>query len=121
MQQAGGDERVAGLALLGQMCGLQGVLELRHGLAAVLLGASPYDVAIDADAVNLLTEWNEFKQLDLVRIRESMARPILVDGRNMYDPERLRNLGFIYISVGRGEVASRLRETVPLEGRRVLT
>lgn len=79
-------------------------------IPSIQLGTTPYDVAIDADALTLLTEWNEFKQLDLVRIRDSMARPILVDGRNMYDPERLRSLGFTYICVGRGDVTGRVRE-----------
>ncbi|HVC32875.1 MAG TPA: UDP-glucose/GDP-mannose dehydrogenase family protein [Chloroflexota bacterium] len=64
-------------------------------------GTTPYDVALDADALVILTEWNEFKQLDLPRIRESMAHPIIVDGRNLYEPERLATLGFTYISIGR--------------------
>jgi UDPglucose 6-dehydrogenase len=88
---------------------------MRHAprlMPAVRLGATPYDVALDADALTILTEWNEFKQLDLARIRESMARPIIVDGRNIYEPARLRTLGFTYISVGRAEPTSRAREAV---------
>ncbi len=93
-------------------------VSMRHAarlMPSVQLGSTPYDVAVDADALTLLTEWNEFKQLDLVRIRESMARPILVDGRNMYDPVRLRSLGFTYISVGRSESTPRIREPVTSE------
>ncbi len=70
-------------------------------LPKVKFGKTPYDVAHDADALTILTEWNEFKQLDLARVREIMARPIIVDGRNVYDPERMRTLGFTYISIGR--------------------
>ncbi len=62
----------------------------------------PYQVAEGADAVILVTEWNEFKQLDMKRIRDSMRTPILFDGRNIYDPEKMRELGFIYRGVGRG-------------------
>ena len=54
-----------------------------------------------ADAVVLLTEWNEFKQLDLARLRQLMRRPVLVDGRNLYDPREMAALGFIYRGVGR--------------------
>ncbi|GAB4400277.1 MAG: UDP-glucose/GDP-mannose dehydrogenase family protein [Anaerolineales bacterium] len=62
----------------------------------------PYEVAKDADALILVTEWNEFKQLDMQRIKDLMRQPILMDGRNIYDPPRMRELGFIYRGVGRG-------------------
>ncbi|HEX6509854.1 MAG TPA: UDP-glucose/GDP-mannose dehydrogenase family protein [Chloroflexota bacterium] len=54
-----------------------------------------------ADAVVLITEWNEFKNLDLERVRASMRRPLLLDGRNLYEPEALRALGFEYVGVAR--------------------
>jgi UDPglucose 6-dehydrogenase len=63
---------------------------------------SPYSAAQDADAVFLVTEWNEFKQLDMARIHDLMRRPILLDGRNVYDPQRMREMGFIYRGMGRG-------------------
>jgi UDPglucose 6-dehydrogenase len=63
---------------------------------------SPYSAAQDADAVFLITEWNEFKQLDMARIHNLMRRPILLDGRNVYDPQRMREMGFIYRGMGRG-------------------
>lgn len=66
------------------------------------LAEDPYDLAQDMDALLVCTEWNEFKQLDLSRIRQSMAQPILVDGRNIYEPQVMHNLGFIYRAVGRG-------------------
>jgi UDPglucose 6-dehydrogenase len=60
-----------------------------------------YSVARDADILIVMTEWNEFRQLDLVRIKELMENPILLDGRNVYDPHKLREMGFTYIGVGR--------------------
>ncbi|MGH2457552.1 MAG: UDP-glucose dehydrogenase family protein [Chloroflexota bacterium] len=74
--------------------------------------ATPYDVAQGAHALAILTEWNEFKQLDLERIREIMAQPIIVDGRNLYEPERMTTLGFTYISVGRPPVGAVAVESV---------
>jgi UDPglucose 6-dehydrogenase len=63
---------------------------------------SPYSAAQDADAVFLVTEWNEFKQLDMARVRDLMRQPILLDGRNLYDPQQMREMGFIYRGMGRG-------------------
>jgi UDPglucose 6-dehydrogenase len=71
----------------------------------VEFGASAYDVARDADALLLVTEWNEFKNLDLEAIRDSMRRPVLVDGRNLYDLRELQELGFVAVSVARGTAA----------------
>jgi UDPglucose 6-dehydrogenase len=62
---------------------------------------SPYEVAEDADAVVLVTEWNEFKLLDLDRLRASMRGDIFFDGRNLYDPARMVKHGFRYHCVGR--------------------
>ncbi|HDN79012.1 MAG TPA: UDP-glucose/GDP-mannose dehydrogenase family protein [Chloroflexi bacterium] len=62
----------------------------------------PYQVAEGADALVLVTEWNEFKQLDMERIRDSMRQPVIFDGRNIYDPEWMQKLGFTYRGVGRG-------------------
>jgi UDPglucose 6-dehydrogenase len=63
--------------------------------------ASPYEAAEKADALALVTEWNEFKFLNLERLRSLMRRPMIFDGRNLYEPERMRRLGFEYYSVGR--------------------
>ncbi len=70
-------------------------------LHRVELCESPYQVAKGADALVLATEWNEFKQLDFAQIRQLMRQPIIVDGRNLWDPARLRELGFTYIGMGR--------------------
>ncbi len=68
----------------------------------ITLCKNSYEVAEGADALVLVTEWNEFKQLDFKRIRELMRLPILVDGRNAWNPDILRQAGFQYIGVGRG-------------------
>jgi UDPglucose 6-dehydrogenase len=66
---------------------------------------SAYDAAEGADAVALVTEWNEFKLLNLERLRSVMRHPVIFDGRNLWEPERMRRLGFAYHSVGRRPVA----------------
>jgi len=61
-----------------------------------------YEVARDSDALVVVTEWNEFRHLDMVRIKALMRQPVLIDGRNIYDPQQVGQLGFIYRGVGRG-------------------
>jgi UDPglucose 6-dehydrogenase len=72
--------------------------------AAVEYCQSSYEAAEGADAVVLVTEWNEFKLLNLERLRQVMRRPLVFDGRNIYEPERMRRLGFEYHSIGRKPV-----------------
>jgi UDPglucose 6-dehydrogenase len=60
-----------------------------------------YETASGADAVILLTEWNEFKRLDLAKIHGSMVSPVFIDGRNVYDPADMAALGFAYYAMGR--------------------
>ncbi len=60
-----------------------------------------YEAAIEVDALMIVTEWNEFKQLNMERVKESMTTPILFDGRNIYDPLRMRRMGFEYHCIGR--------------------
>ncbi len=64
-------------------------------------GADPYEVARDADALLIITEWEEFRRMDWNRVRELMARPLIVDGRNMLQPAAIQALGFEYDSFGR--------------------
>lgn len=73
----------------------------RNALVNVDLCETPYQVAENADALLLATHWNEFKQLDFIRLRKMMRQPIVMDGRNLWDAEPLRKLGFKYIGVGR--------------------
>jgi UDPglucose 6-dehydrogenase len=72
--------------------------------SSVTYSASPYEAAQDADAVVLVTEWNEFKYLNLERLRGVLRRRIIFDGRNIWEPERMRRLGFEYYSIGRKPV-----------------
>lgn len=60
------------------------------------------EVARDADALVIATEWNEFRRLDLARIRQVMRQPILVDCKNIYDPPEMAQLGYHHIGIGRG-------------------
>lgn len=60
-----------------------------------------YETMQDADALVLLTEWNAFRALDLARVKSLMASPIMLDFRNVYQPEEVRNAGFQYSSIGR--------------------
>ena len=68
----------------------------------VTLCQDAYRVAEGADALVVVTDWNEFRHLDPSRLRAAMRQPIIVDGRNMYDPEEMRTLGFDYRGMGRG-------------------
>ncbi|HET8577259.1 MAG TPA: UDP-glucose/GDP-mannose dehydrogenase family protein [Methylomirabilota bacterium] len=70
----------------------------------VTFGESAYEAAQGADAIALVTEWNEFRFLNLERLRGLMRRPLIFDGRNLYEPERMRRLGFEYYSIGRKPV-----------------
>ena len=79
---------------------------------------NPYQAAEDSDALLVMTPWNEFKHLDMRRVRQTMRRPILIDGRNLYSPEELRAIGFEYRGVGRGfngEGTPKDGDAMPLE------
>ena len=60
-----------------------------------------YDCAKGVDALVLVTEWPEYKEMDLPRVARAMNNPVLLDGRNVFDPAAVRTLGFVYRSVGR--------------------
>jgi UDPglucose 6-dehydrogenase len=70
-------------------------------LPGATLCPSAYDAARGADCALILTEWEEFRSLDLDRLRSVMARPSIIDGRNLLDPKEVRARGFVYRSVGR--------------------
>ena len=65
---------------------------------------SPTRRPTGADAAVLVTEWNEFKFLNLERLRGLLRGPLIFDARNLYEPERMRRLGFEYYSIGRKPV-----------------
>ena len=73
-------------------------------LAGVKFCPSPYEACQDADAVVLMTEWNEYRALDLLRIKNALKSPVFVDLRNVYRPAAMQQLGFCYHSVGRAPV-----------------
>jgi UDPglucose 6-dehydrogenase len=89
----------------------------RRGLpSSVTYCDSAHVAAEGADAVVLLTEWNEFKLLNLERLRGVMRRPVIFDGRNLWEPERMRRLGFEYHSIGRPPVIPSERPSSPSPG-----
>ena len=63
-----------------------------------------YDALTGADALVVVTDWNEYRHPDFARIREALNRPVVIDGRNLYDAAKMRALGFTYDSIGRGGV-----------------
>ena len=80
------------------------MVNAEHYLHDVTLCQDAYQVAQGADALVIVTEWNEFKHLSLSKLKAAMRQPIIVDGRNVYDPEEMRELGFVYRGMGRGYV-----------------
>lgn len=71
-------------------------------LPEIKLAEDPYDLAEGCDAVVIVTDWNEFKHLDMVRLKTLMRQPVIVDGRNIYEPQPMKALGFTYRGMGRG-------------------
>lgn len=61
-----------------------------------------YEAARGAEALVFLTEWNEFRNLDLKKLKDALAKPVILDLRNIYEPERVTDIGFKYMGVGRG-------------------
>ncbi len=61
----------------------------------------PYETCKDSDCLLLLTEWKEFKEIDIEKVKNLMKIPLLIDGRNIYDPEEMNKSGFRYVSIGR--------------------
>lgn len=78
-----------------------GMEEAAAALEGLELMQDEYAVAQDSDVLVLATEWNQFRQLDLERIRESLRKPVVVDLRNIYEPADMKRLGFEYVGVGR--------------------
>ena len=74
----------------------------RKALQQVTFCDNPYEVADGADALILATEWDEFKQLDFRSLYQKMRNPIIMDGRNLWDPNLMQTIGFRYFGVGRG-------------------
>ncbi len=86
--------------------------------ASVQLVAGPYEAAAGADALLILTEWEEFATLDLDRVYRQLKYPIVVDGRNLYSPEIMAAHGFTYYSVGRQTAAPESSAVTAVAGRK---
>ncbi len=82
----------------------EGAKEARHLLPGVELCSSAYEALEGADGVVILTEWNEFRALDMERMKGLLRHPLMVDLRNIYRPSQMAADGFIYVSVGRATV-----------------
>jgi UDPglucose 6-dehydrogenase len=103
-----------------------GMAQAREHLVNVAYCENAYDCAETADALVIATEWEQFRALDLERLRQVMACPLIVDLRNIYRPEEMRRLGFAYARVGRsfaeprltgGAPPTRLEEVAPVRTR----
>jgi UDPglucose 6-dehydrogenase len=78
-----------------------GMTQARALMPQVVYCESAYDCAQGVDALVIVTEWEQFRALDLERLRDLMATPVIIDLRNIYRPEELHRHGFAYASVGR--------------------
>ena len=67
----------------------------------VVYANNAYGAARKVDGLTVLTEWNQFRSIDLKRLKQGMRRPVIVDGRNIWDPAKMRDLGFVYRGIGR--------------------
>lgn len=85
-------------------CDPEAIEKTRKILPALRYSRDPYEIAQDADALLVTTEWEEFRDLDWERVHSLMARPLVLDARNLLDPPRMRRLGFEYHSFGRPEI-----------------
>jgi UDPglucose 6-dehydrogenase len=79
----------------------EGMAEAAKLMSHVNYCDSAYEAMIDADAVLILTEWNEFRALDLARVRQLLRQPVIVDLRNIYASQDMAAAGFVYTSIGR--------------------
>ena len=77
--------------------------------------SSPYEAAREAHALLILTDWEEYRELDFARLHELMEVPVIVDGRNLLDPEEARSAGFEYVDMGRNRRAEQRATAVESE------
>jgi UDPglucose 6-dehydrogenase len=75
--------------------------EAKSLLDSVSFSEDPYEAARDADCLTICTEWPEYAATDLGRLREAMGQPIVIDGRNVLEPAKMAEAGFLYASIGR--------------------
>jgi len=79
----------------------KGMEEAKILMNDLILCQDPYEVALNSDLLLILTGWDEFKDLNFNHIKEKLKEPIIIDGVNLLDPEKMRNLGFVYRGIGR--------------------
>ena len=84
-------------------------------LPQVEMYSDVYEMAEGCDALMVITDWNEFKHLDLVRIKDLMRQPFIFDGRNIYDPDAMAALGFHYRGLGRGYDGRKIKHREDLQ------
>src|SRR5688572_712910 len=87
--------------------------EARHKLGdRISYAETNYDALSGADALVVVTDWNEYRHPDFGRVKDHLRRPVVIDGRNLYDPDKMAELGFSYFSMGRAPVELPLAERV---------
>jgi UDPglucose 6-dehydrogenase len=84
----------------------------------LLLASSPQEAAAGADALAICTEWKQFRVADFAWLKAKLLNPVVVDGRNLYDPERLREHGLLYYAIGRGDSIRQNGTTQPVTPKR---
>jgi UDPglucose 6-dehydrogenase len=82
----------------------QAMKKARKEFKNIVFCADAYAACRKADCLLIATEWDEFKKLDLIKIKKLLKRPLIIDGRNLYEPGELQKSGFHYVSVGRRNV-----------------
>jgi len=82
----------------------EGMEEAQTMMADITWCADAYETMREADAVGIITEWNQFRALDLERAKSLLKAPVMIDLRNIYDPQDMSSAGFTYVSVGRPRV-----------------
>ena len=90
-----------------------GMEQAKKVLNGVTYSSGPYDCATKASALVIVTEWEQFRALDLGRMRDLMACPVMVDLRNVYRPEDMKNHGFAYTCIGRAPTHQAANVQVP--------
>ncbi len=79
--------------------------QAKEHLPDITYCSTPYEAAKGADAIAIITEWDEFAYINFVKLREESKCRLIIDGRNLFNPERMKNLGYTYVSMGRQTVA----------------
>ena len=98
-----------------------GMEQAKQVLADVTYCQGPYECVEEADAAVIVTEWEQFRALDLERVRDLMACPVMVDLRNVYHPEDMKKYGFAYTCIGRAPTHGPVKAVVPLDRPEVLS